>query len=430
MKIPVIVGTGEAFQDASTEYVTVMTTLIRETDIRADVEVPWEYAGTFSGFSVSIYGNNIDGSVTWALEDDAVDTAVSITMPALATGVFSDTSSTATIAAGSKMVFEYIAPLSGTGMDVSAISILFEPTSGNARKKIGGTSEFRLIPVGPEWGSIVNGRDVGLNFYDSAWRAPANLTVSELNLWVGINIGGVMNLTIMESDTIATILSVSVPASTTGSFTDTGSISLLTGDDIGFLYDGSGDWDEIRYSVTVENANSNKLPIVTARGGSQNITTNNFLGVAGYGTPSFTEVDHEARINTDISISDLYIKNDTAPASSATLTLRDDGVDTSLSVTIPASTTGWFSDTVTNVSVASGSDICYYVTGSSIDYHIISIMAGEVSGTPANDTREAEVYGQAVVNSVRDAEVKGVNVPVLTTTQNGANINLSWTYSP
>lgn len=51
------------------------------------------------------------------------------------------------------------------------------------------------------------------------------------------------------------------------------------------------------------------------------------------------------------------------------------------------------------------------------------------SGTDTNSERAAEVHGSVTTNSERNSELTGTTAPVLTATQNGANIDLEWTYS-
>jgi hypothetical protein len=136
-------------------------------------------------------------------------------------------------------------------------------------------------------------------------------------------------------------------------------------------------------------------PIRVSTGVSTNGDTNFFLGVACIrASASGTEANRQSRCRTAGTYSNFSV-NVTANArpGTSTVTLRKGGVDTLLTLNVPATTTGTFADDIDTVSVAVGDLICGELVAGGGGVDNISFRTGHVVFTPSEVSETVTKFG-------------------------------------
>ncbi len=149
---------------------------------------------------------------------------------------------------------------------------------------------------------------------------------------------------------------VEIAAGATGLFQDlVHNDSLVNGDKINWVF--------VRGSVAAISITFAACALDgTAIQGSNVVSIgNDYRGIGGGGLYSTTEADvvYTMRQSGTFSNLRLYVSANTRNGA-CTMTLRKNGADTALVVTVPATTTGEFEDTTHSVSVVDGDTVCLY----------------------------------------------------------------------
>lgn len=398
-------------------------------------------AGTVSKLLVYVSSGNFGGTSVVRTRLNGSNGGLSVSIGSGATGAFEDTSGSDTIAAGDLYCYQAVpAGTAGNILGTRHISTLFAASS-NTSKRLGGApnagistaSQTSYLPVGGGTGSS---------------------TTTEATVLMTARVGGVLkNLAIYVSANTRTTagtfrnrkagsngaLSVSVTGSTTGWFEDTSnSDTYSSGNTISFSYTsgtGTGTTTVRHYGADFESTDGSWLSMETGSTGNANgPSVTRYFVVEGGAQPESTEalVAVKTRmIMTAVAIGGRVISNSISAASTGTL--RKSGADTSLSFSITANTTGFFEDTSPNETYSATDTINHKLVtgGSGTSMNMFwSLNVTQITAVTVNSSRDAEVTGKDTSNAARAARVTGVSQPVLTAVQDGAEIDLSWTYTP
>jgi hypothetical protein len=346
-----------------------------QTDVTAKV------AGIFSAMTCHIAANTLStASTVFSFRKNGANGNLSITVPAATTGVFSDLTNSDTIADGDKYNVQIATASGGTGtLIMGGVGVVFKASNGHS------VQYGAAIDSNPAYSAstvyyIGLAGDIGV----TTVIANAEVTMGPAgvlkNLQAYVSVNGRTSTTTIGSGVngAAGNQSLSIPASSTGLFEDnTNTDSIASGDKVcTYISTGAGTGSfgirRINSVYTVNNGKTITMIAHTLLGYSKNSGQNSHAPLGGCIPPSIA-VEAEVQCNTNFAFraTKLRIRVSTNTfTGSSTATLRKNGADTALSITVPSATTGIFSDT-TNTVDFSGTDLVNYrwtggTTGSGI----------------------------------------------------------------
>lgn len=192
----------------------------------------------------------------------------------------------------------------------------------------------------------------------------------------------IINITANTASAIATIRIrkngangngvISVGTGVTGILEDTSnSDSFVNGDDINYAFTApgasSGSVTFTSIGITLAHNTTDTTVLVTladAETAAAGATTYHAIGGRGLGNPTEANTQYIMRDTTTLKQLRCYISANTS-TNSTTLTLRKNGADTSVTITIGAGVTGALEDTTNTASIAVGDKVNYKFVGPS-----------------------------------------------------------------
>lgn len=304
---------------------------------------------------------------TVVFRNGGVDSALSVPITFGVTGTYTDIINTATVAAATECcaVFRYGA--TGTGsVTCSGMSIIADYT-GTETITILQNGSTTALTTGTLYESIAG---FGTN---TATESQMQLKIPKAGylknpvVRISANTRSAASTFTLRKNSVDTAMVVTIPASTTGTFKDTTNfISIAANDLVCYktIVSGTGAITPITCHIEYETSSNTfitttEMTIAYSYTASVAATYYAYLG----GTSVQALSESSSKIVFDITSSN-YNANDmrvyiltNARAVISTVTLRKNGADTALAVSIPASTTGHFSNPTNSVSVAGSPDL-------------------------------------------------------------------------
>lgn len=357
--------------NGTTVYIPVGSLCAFANSTESHTQVVFRTAGKFRGLFVNNNtANSANGTSTVALRINGITVNNTVSIPASTSGEFEDKTSTDSVSAGD--LVNYIATAGGSGnLNLTPISILFDASSGLTVHKlmVWGEDDIRTTTVVnvtrflPASGSFGTGAGSTLN---TSFAIPARLAMTVKNFFV--NIQSIVTSPAANSATVGfykntatTNLSVSILDGTSGIFEDTThEVKITPGD---------------TYQTFFTTPNITSITITWNGFGAEYITKDRFevyaastggttmasaaspdrynSGLAGLiDTNSSTQNRHRVRIGIDtvVSLMTLLLLSNTADGTH-THFLQKNNVDSALGISIPAGTSGTFSNLADKVSV-------------------------------------------------------------------------------
>lgn len=371
-------GASVAFSANITSYGHLGSTI--ETGVEtteANANTPISVAGIFSLLYVRVVTNTVTATSTIRLRKNSANGNSAVSIGSSATGEFEDSSGTDAVAANDLVCFQRVIGATGTSVVVTVSSIVFSAES-NTVNKIGlassGGSSFSAASSYLKVNSI-SAADPTTESRNQV-QVNHNFTWQHLYSYISANSRSTTTTIKSRVNGADGNQSLSITSSSTGAFEDTSNTdSVVTNDLIDFLIScaaGTG-------TITLQQVNSeavstdSKFTLVngTSVTPSVNTGTNDdwyaIGGANGRVTTDANESHTTAQMNIGATVSNLwiYISNNTL-SSATTLTLRSNSSDTSLSLSITASTTGSFENSSNTVSVAATDSLCIRLTENSV----------------------------------------------------------------
>lgn len=230
----------------------------------------------------------------------------------------------------------------------------------------GGSSDTGFIGLIGPWGESFNATEAN--------RRPAITgggTLKNFLINVGTNTHTTASTATVRINAADGNLTVTITASTTGAFEDTGnSDAVSAGDFLGVnLVPGTGGIIEIGIIQTILDATFVSMHVSPGVWVVSSASTT-FGSLMGAAAPDTTEANREYLITTAATFSNLrmFVTSNTVNGTT-TITLRINGADANQTLSIAASTTGDFEDTTNNDAVAVN------------DLVVVQIVTGGSSGT-------------------------------------------------
>jgi len=338
-------------------------------------EIKQPVAATLSNLSCKVSLNTRTVGTVLNYKINGSPSNQSITIGAGLTGEFTDASNTDSITATHPILLTCAASSSGSGdIQFSTITSICDSTGIQYGLNAGPTDfvtsgSTRFIPL---HGRLTTS-PVTLESQSSV-RQSIKGTFKSISVNVSVNTRSTATLIKSRKNSVDGNLLITVPSTTTGIFTDTtGSDIFGFGDDINLaLYttDGTGTLTVGSMSSLVIPYDPNNFNLLASQQADLALTATSFYFKLFGDQRSSSRTDSQTQYR--FPLSGYKAKNfrvnisSNTIASSSTMYFRKNGTNTSLSVSIPASTTGFFEDLTNEVDLSSGDNINYcYTSGGS-----------------------------------------------------------------
>lgn len=328
--------------------------------------------------------NNGDGNQVLSIGDSA-------------TGEFEDITHTDVVAAGNTVDVKITTGSGGTRLTIVPVSLLFEPSSNAVCKYVSGNGDVE--PTGTDVGYI---HLVGyVSAVDTADEIPHKFkmkttgTFKNLGITVWSNSVGTSTFRLRKNGANGN-LAASVLDHTTGIFEDIINTDDVAVDDLfnySFVRGGSAGGIAIGVFNVELWTTDNKFHVFcgfqTGRTYNANIIRYDSPGGYLVGFSDETYVENKVLVSTTFSNLMCYVSSNTLTAASI-LKFRKNVADGNQSVSIAASTTGYFEDNTHTDSCSVGDEINYCIitgaTGTSLVMRYIGVLADASMGTTTTTT--------------------------------------------
>lgn len=360
-------------------------------------------SGTLSNFWINVTTNTNSNSSTLTLIKNSLNGNESISVAPNTSGKFTDTIDTDRVAVNDEISMKMVFGTIGISFQMSIIAFTFAADTDTVTKMLSTLSQdvtnntsnntyFRSA-FGTTTGSISNTEAQCKNRQRKAGK------YRNCDVFVKSNSNTNASTWRSRKNGANGSISISIPAKTTGEITDTTDFdSVSPGDD--FCYSNTTGASTVSIEIawaTIEFASTNQDSIHSSSydgGQSVNTSTTNYWSLAGDLLGNLTtESDSQTLVNSAYTFSELTINvQSNTITNPSTLTLRANGADTSLSVSIGASQTGVVSDSInTDNYTASSTDLVNYklvtaATGTSMNISHISVWTNLSPPAPTGPT--------------------------------------------
>lgn len=340
----------------------------------SQVDITARFAGVYSYFSVHVALNSLTtASTVFRFRKNGANGNQSVTVPPGVTGIFSDITNTDSVVDGDKFNGEMVTDAGGAGsLTMGGINSIFRTNSGNV--VLYGCANSNNITVAAST----------LYYLGLAGSIAANTvlqngevtmggagTFTKAQLYVVTNTRSTSTTFRLIINGVASNITITVPGGSTGLFEDTSNTDTIAADDKvcwGMQTGtGTGAIGLRRVNVYFEATSGKKFTTISHDlAGTAKTAGQSMHAPLGGCIPPSTTAEAESQVNAGYPFraTKLRIGVSANPLTgSSTCVLRKNGADTALTVTIPASTTGLFSDVANSVDFLADDEVNYRWTG-------------------------------------------------------------------
>ena len=334
----------------------------------APKQLPFRDAGVISKFGLRVITNTTSTNTVVRLRKNGVNGNQSITISGGQTGEIIDNTNTDSIAAGDKISVQVVTPNTGTIL-FDLVAALYEPTDNTittTRLLIGNPVSHNASTI---FYGLLNG-DIDLDITATAEHRIVPRVAGSFKHWAGYSSAGgrAWGIRLVKNNTDDLVNRILQNTDVTGlSENTTDSIASNTTDDFTnlWVFGGSGTSRTIDFiALSFVNTGPYSLILGGQSDGYFRGPTTDYHRIGSFFLASLNETDVKMKARSDFILSKLAVRitNNTINTGTSTFTLRKNGVDTALSVSIPAGNNGTFTDTTDTVTVGPNDDICYKFT--------------------------------------------------------------------
>jgi len=378
--------------------------------------------GTLTNLYVFISTNTNNGTSTYKTRKNVGDGSMSVSITSSTTGKFEDTSNSDAITAGEEWNYQLITGGTSGNIVIRHTGSIYE-VSGNVVHRMGAGD----ISQGFSTASATVFNCIGGSFFwdtvetDVQYKFQTAGTLRNLFIVVSANARGTASTVGTKKNGATTgNLTMSIGASATGIFEDISNTDVVADNDLWVytLTTGTGTGSITSQNISCEFTTVNNrfhFSCHEEAGVAYGSTLQqvDFASVAGILiTRLETEVacQQEANLSMVFSNMEVYVNANTA-ANNATVRLRKNGNNGTESLSVTASTTGWFEDTAGIDNIAETDLINYSIdlvtlVDQVLNINTFAIMAVATSIKTVNDLAKASVK---TINGLAIASIKTVN---------------------
>src|SRR3990167_1787023 len=348
----------------------------------------YQTAGTLSNLYIIVHTND-RGASTFQTRKVTTDGNLSVSIGASSTGSFEDTSNTDTVTAGDDWHAEITTGAGGTTFAYRTYRVLFAATSNTVIKMSGGNpngiGNFTTPSTTEYYAFYGNG---GYSGTESLKQLTFNTagTARDFLVYVSTNSRTTTTTFGVRVNLADGNQSVSVTASSTGSFQDTTNTdSISVGDEVnGYITTGTGTEGLNRMIGSIEYETTDSSTIYASGSEISAVATSTTvyppMGGVGSDASHTTESDTSIDAGVAFTASDLQAAVSANTISDAsTVRFRINSGNGNQVVSITGSTTGTFIDSVNTDNVVTTDNVNYSLvtgaTGTSIDVENISLVS-------------------------------------------------------
>lgn len=329
-------------------------------------------AGTISRLWSYCFNNGTGLDTTFTLYKNGVSTALTHTSTAL--GYFEDASNSVSVSAGDTIYIDVLYTSSPRDRQFSAIGFIFEATNSGDSVGMyasydadgfnhGTASAARYYKIGGSLGNQTGENEAAQQRFDVAG------TLTDMTWYVTTNPRTTTTTARSRKNGADGNMTVAYTSGQTGLKEDTSNTDTVSaGDLLNWSWtNGTGTGNIMTAYAQSTFINTNRetqllAGFVSTRTASA--TANYLCPVGGYDHTNTSEDAARVYLNLAGTLSKLYIGvSSNSYTGTATLTLRKNGVDTGLTVSITAGATGYIQDTTNSVTVADGDYITLSLVG-------------------------------------------------------------------
>ena len=379
---------GEVVAAGATVYMPVAPSAESSTTSSAN-RTRARVAGTYRTPKIRIVANAATSASTAVLQEDGVDTSVTITIPAGTTGLIAGTGSVAV--SGSTSLSWRVTNGGGGSIAMTMTQLEFEPSGSSTITLLSAHSSSALqLTAGATHHLRVTGSRgsvAGVAENEALIKSPI------AGVWSGLEIIKVGNTTTGTVDVYSRIngangnQTLSWAASGSASQEDTThSDTIADGDNLAWravIGAGTGTWENERWSSRIANANGEYLLATGAAPGVGAAALQagaNYLPLAGEMARSSTESAVQAEAPFDLAAKRLWVEvGENTALLPAYVTLRVNGADTALKLEIQPGIEGaYYADVWNTVNINAGDLVCISASSSAVNNAIRLRSAGIV----------------------------------------------------
>ena len=367
-------GSG-AFPDNATRYTSVGGRLT-VGNVAANQESAVRDAGVFSNLFAYAVTNTASVTSTFTLQKSQVDTAVTVSFASDETGIKEDTTNTATFANTDEMNFEGTVPTeAGTNeLTITSSGVQFTPdtttncisfmiTTGSGSLSLDSTTRY-TDPMGSDTTPNANEANGEL-------RIRASFTASNLYMLVTSNARTTDTIIRSRKSSTDGNQTFTYASGETGAKEDTSNTdSLAAGDDYNYSVTTSTGGGAINFAHVGSRLVSTAGVFQMMVGATANLGVaagvTSYVGTSGDMRAAASEAAAQVYPRFTFTADELgtFVSTNTTADSTTVITLRDNGGDSSVTVSYSAAETGLKSDTSNTATITSGTD--------EIDYQIVN----------------------------------------------------------
>lgn len=418
---------GLNFVDGSTRFSNICGQIMAVTT-ESQAEKPVRDAGSFSHLYIHIPSNTATVTSTVTLRKSRADTALTVSIGSDQTGTFQDTTNTVAFAATDEADWGVVVPAEvGTNnLTPSIIAAKFTPDTttdtvtflsvASSGYSVASTTVY-MSPNGDNNGQATEA--------DEKWRVRTTQVASDFTALVNTN-GRTTNTTITTRKNGADgSMTFTYTSTQTGAKEDTvNTDSLAAGDDFNYSIttgSGTGTITFQQIGCSLISTNDVFTLLVGGQGGyGINFNSTQYIPCAGrlFHPTIGTEVAAQFLSQFDFTAKELgvYVSANTIATSDTVVTVRDNGVDSSLTVSYTAGQTGLKNDSVNTSAITGGTDELNYKvvtpnTSGTFTLRWISVL-GEVGAAAASSIKTINGLQKAatkVWNGVAIENMKTLN---------------------
>jgi len=379
---------GEVVAAGATVYMPVAPSAESSTTSSAN-RTRARVAGTYRTPKIRIVANAATSASTAVLQEDGVDTSVTITIPAGTTGLIAGTGSVAV--SGSSSLSWRVTNGGGGSIAMTMTQLEFEPSGSDTITLLSAHSSSALqLTAGATHHLRVTGSRgsaAGIAESEALVKSPI------AGVWSGLEIIKVGNTTTGTVDVYSRIngangnQTLSWAASGSASQEDTThSDTIADGDNIAWravIGAGTGTWENERWSSRIANANGEYLLATGAApgvGAAALQAGDNFLPLAGEMARSSAESAVQAEAPFNLAAKRLWVEvGENTALLPAYVVLRVNGADTALKLEIQPGIEGaYYADVWNTVNINAGDLVCISASSSAVNNAIRLRSAGIV----------------------------------------------------
>lgn len=377
---------GEIVAAAATRFFPIAGDL-EDHAAEADTQNRARSAYTLSDLLVRVINNSVTAASTVRSRVNGANGNQSVSIGASATGVFEDITNTDTIASGDLINSQLVVGSTGTEIELSIVSYTLEDATATTYILVAFGTEPR--PRGQTRFMAVGGRTDPFSFeFNNDYNLRVDTTFSNLRIFVSSNgIQDPSTLTFRIAGANGN-QSISIGASASGEFEDITNNDVVSANTLiaHQLITGAGQSGDPSLVLEQVQLKGDGVDRPTLRMGSAVGQGDGLIRFVGMEAPNLAE-GVESATQLDVrhvyDVRNLFVKGSSNTLNGATtFTLRQNGVDTILSVSIGATASGNFEDITNEVALDATDEINTEIdttasTAGSITYLGIGYQIGE-----------------------------------------------------